>query len=99
MVARTSRSTVDGMTSYPRFSRRLVISSSIIRGLWSSHPKLEDRIDNLHKELKKRKRKEKKNNIGPGVVPDPQEYYRGISPVLIMNARLDLRELQFARVW
>ena len=63
--------------------------------LWSSHPKLDDRIKNLQKEID-RERKRKKD-YRPGVVPASESYYRGIAPALIINARLDIQEQQYAR--
>jgi predicted Zn-dependent protease len=66
------------------------------RKLWSSHPKLESRIENLRKEIGKERRK-KKNDYKAGVVPPVDSYYRGIAPALIVNARLDIREQQFDR--
>ena len=63
--------------------------------LWSSHPKLADRIKNLQKEID-RERKRKKD-YRPGVVPASESYYRGIAPALIINARLDIQEQQYAR--
>lgn len=65
-----------------------------INYLWSSHPKLEDRLKNLKKEIKKRKRKK---NYVAGVVPEAERYYAGIAPILIMNARLDIKERQYER--
>jgi len=43
---------------------------------WSSHPRLEDRIRNLEKEIKRAKRK--KDHV-PGRVPDPVDYYCDIA--------------------
>lgn len=64
------------------------------RKMWSSHPRLEDRIDNLEKEVKRAKRK--KDYVEPPV-PDPLDYYRHIAPALLMNARMDIGERQFQR--
>ena len=64
--------------------------------LWSSHPKLDDRIKNLQKEIK-RERKRSKQAYKPGVVPASESYYRGIAPALLINARLDIQEQQYAR--
>lgn len=64
------------------------------RKLWSSHPRLEDRIRNLQKEIKRAKRKK---TYVPGNVPDAENYYRGIAPALIINARLDIAAQQYQR--
>lgn len=65
------------------------------RKMWSSHPALEDRIKNLYKEIKKAKRKK---GFVSGTVPGPEDYFRGIGPALLINARLDLKERQFRRM-
>ncbi len=64
------------------------------RKMWSSHPRLEDRIKNLKKEIKRAKRK---RDFTAAAAPDPLDYFRGIAPALIMNARLDIGERQFDR--
>ena len=64
------------------------------RKMWSSHPRLEDRIDNLQKDIKRAKRKKGYVEVA---APDSLDYYRGIAPALIMNARLDIGERQFIR--
>jgi len=64
------------------------------RKMWSSHPRLEDRIKNLRKEIKRAKRKKGFVAAAP---PDPLAYYRGIAPALIMNARMDMDERQYQR--
>jgi len=63
--------------------------------MWSSHPRLDSRLRNLEKEIKRAKRKK---GYVPGTAPDPVDYYRGIAPALLMNARMDLKEGQFSRV-
>lgn len=64
------------------------------RKMWSSHPRLEDRLKNLRKEIRKMTRK---RDFEAAPAPDPLVYYRGIAPALKINARLDLRERQFER--
>ncbi len=64
------------------------------RKMWSSHPRLEDRIANLEKEVRRAKRKK---DYVAAEAPDPLDYYRGIAPALLINAELDLGELQFGR--
>lgn len=65
------------------------------RKMWSSHPRLEERISNLEKDIKQARRKK---DFEAGAVPDPAGYYRGIAPALMINAKLDLKELQFRRM-
>ncbi len=65
------------------------------RQMWSSHPKLEDRLDNLDKEIKKEKRRKK--TYVPGEVPDVADYNRGIAPIFLVNAKLDIAVQQFGR--
>ena len=64
------------------------------RKMWSSHPRLEDRIKNLQKEIKKAKRKK---TYVVADDPDALSYFRGIAPALIMNARMDIGERQYVR--
>lgn len=68
--------------------------STDVSRLWSGHPKLDDRIKNLSKEVKKAKRKK---NYQAGSVPPLAEYQDGIAPALLANARLDTGERQYAR--
>ncbi len=64
------------------------------RKMWSSHPRLEDRIKNLRKEIKRAKRKK---TFVDAALPDAKDYFRGIAPALLMNARLDIGERKFQR--
>ncbi|RZV36082.1 MAG: hypothetical protein EX272_09395 [Chromatiales bacterium] len=64
------------------------------RKMWSSHPRLEDRIKNLRKEIKRAKRKK---TFVDADMPVAQDYFRGIAPALLMNARLDINERKFRR--
>ena len=64
------------------------------RKMWSSHPRLEDRIRNLEKEIRRMKRK---RDFVAGTVPEQIDYDRKIAPLLLVNARLDLQEQQFGR--
>jgi predicted Zn-dependent protease len=64
------------------------------RKMWSSHPRLEDRIKNLQKEIKSAKRKKAYQQ---GAVPDSADYYQSIAPMLLLNAKLDINEQQYSR--
>ena len=65
-----------------------------VRHLWSSHPKLDDRIKNVTKAVDKEKRSK---NYKPGTPSDSLDYYRAVAPILLMNAMLDIDERQFGR--
>ncbi len=62
--------------------------------LWSSHPKLDDRIDNVGKAVAKEK---KSKGYAPGTPADPRAYYTAVAPILLLNAKLDIAERQFGR--
>jgi len=64
------------------------------RKIWSSHPRLENRLKNLKKEIRREKRR--KGYVAGGV-PDRLDYYRAIATALIANAKLDTGERQFGR--
>ena len=65
-----------------------------VRHLWSSHPKLDDRIDNVTKAVKKEQRSKK---YEPGTPVDSLSYYKAMGTLLMANARLDLNERMFER--
>ena len=98
----------EAIPAFAALAQNEVYGAGDPRKLWSSHPKLEDRLKNLDKEIKKEKRdaeraakrKRKKDDYvpyDPGVVPEAAQYYKAIAPALIANARLDIRERQFER--
>ncbi|MDA1074344.1 MAG: M48 family metalloprotease [Proteobacteria bacterium] len=63
-----------------------------VNALWSSHPTLDDRIDNLTKDIKQER---KRKDYQPGVVPPSQAYYQAIAPLLLYNASIDLSDGYF----
>jgi len=65
-----------------------------VNTLWSSHPKLEDRIENLSDDVEQERRRK---DYRPGIRPDSESYYRAIAPALLYNASLDLRDRYFDR--
>lgn len=94
LMARAGLSQDEAIPAFEALAENEVYGAGDPRKMWSSHPRLEDRIRNLEKEIKRAKRSK---DYVPGEVPDPVGYYRGIAPALIMNARMDLDERQFGR--
>ena len=84
----------ESVPAFEALAENAIYGAADPRKMWSSHPRLEDRIKNLQKEIKKAKRSKQ---YEAGSVPEAQDYYRGIAPALIINARLDLNEQQFGR--
>jgi predicted Zn-dependent protease len=84
----------EAVPAFEALAENAVYGAADPRKMWSSHPRLEDRIKNLKKEIKSAKRKK---GFEAGAVPDELIYYRGIAPALIINARLDLKEQQYQR--
>jgi predicted Zn-dependent protease len=94
LMARAGLSIDESIPAFQALGENVVYGAGDPRKMWSSHPRLEDRIRNLQKEIKKKKRKK---DFVPGVVPESEDYYRNIAPMLLINARLDLQEQQFNR--
>jgi predicted Zn-dependent protease len=65
-----------------------------VSAIWSSHPKLDDRIENLREDIAA---EAKQKGYQPGIPPDPLGYLRGVGPAIVVNAELDLREYYFER--
>ncbi len=84
----------EAIPAFQALAENKVYGAADPRKMWSSHPRLEDRLKNLRKEIKSAKRK--KTYVEPDA-PDPLDYYRGIAPALLMNAKLDIGARQFAR--
>jgi predicted Zn-dependent protease len=93
-MARAGYPLDEAIPAFQVLAENSVYGAADPRKMWSSHPRLEDRIRNLEKEIKRAKRKK---DYAPGTVPDPLDYYRGIAPALIVNAQLDIKERQFGR--
>lgn len=94
LMARAGLSVDESIPAFHALGENVVYGAGDPRKMWSSHPRLEDRISNLQKEIKRMKRKKDFVN---GIVPESQDYYRNIAPMLLINAKLDLREQQFTR--
>ena len=94
LMARAGLSRDEAIPAFVALGENSVYGAGDPRKMWSSHPKLEDRLKNLRKEVKKEKRRK---GYSAGKIPDPLIYYRGIAPALIMNARLDIKQQKFKR--
>ncbi len=84
----------EAIAAFQALGENKVYGAGDPRKMWSSHPRLEDRIKNLRKEIKRTK---KRKGFVPGSVPDATDYYRNIAPALKINAKLDIGEQQYAR--
>ena len=94
LMARAGLARDEAIPAFTALGENRFYGAADPRNFWSSHPKLEDRIRNLQKEIKSEKRNK---NYEAGIVPDPEAYYRGIAPALLINARLDINEQQYQR--
>jgi beta-barrel assembly-enhancing protease len=94
LMARANLPIDQAIPAFQALAENSVYGAGDPRKMWSSHPRLEDRIKNLQKDIRKMSRKK---GFVAAASPDPLDYYRGIAPALIMNARLDISELQFER--
>lgn len=94
LMARAGWSRSEALPAFTKLGENTVYGAGDPRKLWSSHPRLEDRLSNLGKEIR---REERRRNFVAGEVPEAEQYYRGIAPVLLVQARLDINERQYAR--
>jgi len=94
LMANAGLSIDEAIPAFHSLEENEVYGAGDPRKMWSSHPRLEDRIRNLQKEIRKKKRKK---DFVAGEVPSSAEYYDAIAPVLLINAKLDLREQKFDR--
>lgn len=95
LMARAGYSIDEAIPAFEALAENSVYGAADPRKMWSSHPRLEERISNLQKDIKQAKRKK---DFVAGRVTEPQIYYRGIAPALMINARLDLKERKFGRM-
>lgn len=84
----------EAIPAFEALAENSVYGAGDPRKMWSSHPRLEDRLRNLRKEIRRESRR--KDHV-PGTIPDPEVYYRGIAPALLINARLDMAEQKYER--
>lgn len=84
----------EALPAFEALAENAVYGAADPRKMWSSHPSLEDRIDNLEKEIRRMKRD---RDFMPNDGADSLSYYRAIAPVLMINSRLDIAERQFGR--
>lgn len=94
LMAHAGLSRDEAIPAFEKLFENEVYGAGDPRQMWSSHPRLEDRIKNLQKEIKREKRRK---GFAPGVVPEAIDYYRVIAPAYLTTARLDFTEGQFAR--
>ncbi len=94
LMARAGLPIDAAIPAFEALAENAVYGAADPRKMWSSHPRLEDRIKNLRKEIKRAKRKKTFVEVAQ---PDALDYYRGIAPALLINARLDIQARQFAR--
>lgn len=94
LMARAGWSRDEALPAFRRLGENSVYGAGDPRKLWSSHPRLEDRLSNLEKEIR---REERRRGFVPGEVPESANYYRGIAPVLLIQAKLDINERQYSR--
>lgn len=94
LMARAGLPIGEAIPAFEALAENAVYGAADPRKVWSSHPRLEDRIRNLDKQIGIAKRRK---GYAEPPAPDPLVYYRGIAPALMINARLDIQERQFAR--
>lgn len=94
LMTRASLPIAESIAAFEALAENAVYGASDPRKMWSSHPRLEDRIKNLKKEIKRAQRK--KGYTEPAM-PKQTDYDRAIAPALILNAKLDISERQFMR--
>lgn len=84
----------EAISAFETLAENEVYGAGDPRQMWSSHPRLEDRIKNLRKEIKREKRRK---DYVAGTVPDAVDYYRAIASAYLVTAKLDFEEGQFGR--
>jgi tetratricopeptide (TPR) repeat protein len=84
----------EALPAFEALAENAVYGAADPRKMWSSHPSLEDRIDNLEKEIRRMKRS---RDFTPNDAVDSLSYYRRIAPALMINSRLDIAERQYGR--
>ena len=94
LMAKAGLSRDESIPAFEALAENEVYGAGDPRQMWSSHPRLEDRIKNLRKEIKKAKRRK---DYVPGNVPEAIDYFRAIAPAYLVTARLDFEEGQFER--
>ncbi|MDX1406205.1 MAG: M48 family metalloprotease [Woeseiaceae bacterium] len=94
LMSRAGLSIEQSIPAFQALAENAAYGAGDPRKMWSSHPRLEDRIKNLQKEIKSLKRKK---DFVDGMVPEADDYYRNIAPALLINAKLDMQVQQFVR--
>lgn len=94
LMANAGLSRDEAIPAFEKLAENEAYGAGDPRQMWSSHPRLEDRIKNLKKEIKREK---KRKGFVAGSVPDAVDYYRAIAPAYLVTAKLDFKEAQFGR--
>lgn len=94
LMAKAGLAREEAIPAFQHLAENEVYGAGDPRQMWSSHPRLEDRIRNLEKEIR---REQRRKDFVPGSVPDPIGYYRAIAPAYLVTAKLDLDAGQFGR--
>ncbi len=94
LMARAGLSRDESIAAFEKLAENEVYGAGDPRQMWSSHPRLEDRIKNLQKEIKRAKRGK---DYVAGEVPPAIDYYRAIAPAYLVTAKLDFDQGQFER--
>lgn len=94
LMANAGLSRDESIPAFEKLAENEVYGAGDPRQMWSSHPRLEDRIKNLKKEIK---RAQRKKDYVAGEVPPAIDYYRAIASAYLVTAKLDFDEGQFDR--
>ncbi len=84
----------EAVTAFRNLAQNDIYGAVKVSQIWSSHPKLEDRIQNLIAAVDE---EQKQKNFVAGQPRDSLAYYRAIAPALMTNAELDFEAGQFGR--
>lgn len=84
----------EAITAFRNLGQNNIYGAVKVSQIWSSHPKLEDRIANLEKAVAE---EQKQQGYAAGQPRDSAAYYRTIAPALMVNAELDFEARQFGR--
>ncbi|MDJ0698540.1 MAG: M48 family metalloprotease [Woeseiaceae bacterium] len=94
LMARAGLSIDEAIPAFQALAENEIYGAGDPRKMWSSHPRLESRIKNLQKEIKRAKRKK---GYQQGITPETIDYDRKIAPILLINAKLDINEQKYSR--
>ncbi len=84
----------EAIKAFTNLAQNDIYGTVKVAQIWSSHPKLADRIENLEQAVAAER---KQKNIAPGRPRESADYYRAIAPALKANAELDMAEGFYGR--